>query len=111
MESFFNISVSYREDAEVKNSYGGLVQERDTAGKNLTDIINKFGANNRQLAKKTAKESQTTNEILFQNIFFRLAEPGWPNLCQTVTPRVTEKVSSRPSRHTSRLMSTGPAGR
>ena len=42
MESFFNISVSYREDANVKNPYG-LVERLKTVGKNLTDIIDKFG--------------------------------------------------------------------
>ena len=59
MESFFNISVSYREDANVKNPYG-LVERLKTVGKNLTDIIDKFGAENKHLANKSPQESETS---------------------------------------------------
>ena len=55
MESFFNISVSYREDANVKNPYG-LVERLKTSGENLSDIIDRFGANNKELANKTPQE-------------------------------------------------------
>ena len=69
MESFFNISVSYLQDASVKNTYGRVERLR-TAGENLTDIIDKFGANNKQLANKSPKESETSSEI-FYDIFCR----------------------------------------
>ena len=58
-ETFFNISVSYREDADVKNVYYGLVERVKSIRENLTDIIDQFGANNKQLANKSPKESQT----------------------------------------------------
>ena len=57
MESFFNISVSYREDAGVKNVFYGLVERVKSPGENLTDIIDKFGANNQHLANKSSKAS------------------------------------------------------
>ena len=49
LESFFNISLSYREDADVKNVYYGLVRRVKTPGENLADIIEKFGAENQHL--------------------------------------------------------------
>ena len=62
MESFFNISVSYREDANVKNPYG-LVERVKSPGENLAEIIDKFGANNKHLgADKSPKESQRSSE-------------------------------------------------
>ena len=45
----------------MKNPYG-LVERLKTAGENLTDIIDKFGANNKQLANKTPQESETSSE-------------------------------------------------
>ena len=68
MESFFNISVSYREDANVKNPYG-LVERLKTSGENLSDIIDRFGANNKELANKTLQESGTSSENKYFKIF------------------------------------------
>ena len=68
MESFFNISVSYREDANVKMPYG-LVERLKNAGENLTDIIDNFAANNKELANKTPQESETSSENKYFKIF------------------------------------------
>jgi len=54
-ESFFNISLSYREDADVRNTYG-LVERVKAPAESLTEIIDKFGANNKELgATKSPK--------------------------------------------------------
>ena len=59
-ESFFNISVSYREDAAVKNVYYGFLKAVKSPGENLTEIIDQFGANNKDLgAAKSGKERET----------------------------------------------------
>ena len=44
----------------MKNTYG-LVERVKAPGGNLTDVIDKFGANNKQLAvNKSPKESQSS---------------------------------------------------
>ena len=63
MESFFNISLSYREDADVKNVYYGLVRRVKTPGENLADIIEKFGAENQHLG--ASKSSSSVLSVTF----------------------------------------------
>ena len=59
-ESFFNISVSYREDAAVKSGFYGLVERvKSPPPENLADLIDKFGVNNKHLASKSSEESET----------------------------------------------------
>ena len=59
----------------MKNTYGRVERLRTPDG-NLSDIIEKFGANNRHLANKSAKESQKVrgSVTIFEDIFSRLAE-------------------------------------
>ena len=55
LESFFNISVSYREDADVKTVFYGMLEKVKPLDENLTELIAKFGTNNKQIANKSAK--------------------------------------------------------
>ena len=82
MESFFNISVSYREDANVKNPYG-LVERLKTSGENLSDIIDRFGANNKELANKTPQESRTSTVKI--NISKYFLQTGGARVAQFVS--------------------------
>ena len=52
--NFFNLSMSYRVDAEVRHGYGELVAvaAHPAGGHNLTEIIIKFGEENKDLARK-----------------------------------------------------------
>ena len=56
MESFFNISVSYREDAGIKTDFYGVLERVKSTTESLTELIEKFGADNRHLAIKSCKE-------------------------------------------------------
>ena len=53
----------------MKNPYG-LVERVRSPGENLTEIIDKFGASNRQLgANKSPKESERSSEWKYLRMF------------------------------------------
>ena len=54
------MSVSYREDADVKHVFYGEVEKLRSVGENLSEIIDQFGASNKHLANKSAKESPSS---------------------------------------------------
>ena len=56
LRNYFNVSINYRRDAEVRNSvYGDVVRVRQhpAPGPALDNLIAKFGRENRHLAHKT----------------------------------------------------------
>ena len=63
MESFFNISVSYREDADVKTVFYGMLERLKPLDENFTELIAKFGTNNKEMANKSAKVKVNTVTI------------------------------------------------
>ena len=60
-ENFFNFSMSYRVDAEIRHGYGELVPVAPHAslGRNLTEIIIQFGLDNKHLAQKQPGKDHT----------------------------------------------------
>ena len=60
-ENFFNFSMSYRLDAEVRHGYGELVavSPHPARGDSLAEIIVKFGLENKDLAQKQPGKDNT----------------------------------------------------
>ena len=60
-EKFFNFSMSFRLDAEIRHGYGELVQvsPHPVRGHNLTEIILQFGLDNTHLAQKLPGKEDT----------------------------------------------------
>ena len=67
LRNYFNVSINYRLDAEVRNSvYGDVVRVRQhpPPGPALDNLIAKFGRENRQLAHKTEVKLKTVYFVL-----------------------------------------------
>ena len=58
---FFNISMSYRLDADIRHGYGELrqVSPHPTSSNKLTDMIMNFGIANKHLAIKEKLKEET----------------------------------------------------
>ena len=52
LPDFFNISMSYREDADIQHRYYGYLENIAVLHENLTETIEAFGSENRHIAKK-----------------------------------------------------------
>ena len=62
LRNYFNVSINYRLDAQVRNSvYGDVVRVRQhpAPGPALDNLISKFGRKNRHLAHKTEVKLKT----------------------------------------------------
>ena len=69
---YFNVSMNYRRDADIKiNTFGSVVRVRDhpPPGPELDKIIRRFGQENKHMASKE-------NKVIFQNTgFLRYERP------------------------------------